>query len=1312
MLSRGLPTFPSLFIEETLTNQFKFSEKKIHDKTGEIYFKKKNKLSKEEMELLYNSLFVVDPRITDLSKVEQNYDSWEEHAGSEFEEKFYKESLPRLFHSCICQLTETQRSIKSIIEFPSTLEARLNKSLGAMMHDFYGQRVDLSIQFPDTDSSKSGLVIEIDGAQHSEEKQARLDEKRDDVIEKNDKWLRTVRINTDEVTGIPPQKIELINELLKHPFYQKVKSNFENPIWKTNSGLMTLQLALTPFGIARIQKTIIYLISQGILDLTGKVWKFAFIERDVPCAEIAIKDLQDLFENLFELEGNNRKLPKIEYKIFTTKEFNKCQLNNNIETDSYPNPRKTYKADFLFDISVLQRSGLTRLNNSFKGKVSGGYNITIRSSYSQKEPRVVRSAKSIVYKIEETEQPKSLVYFLQNLFRKKEFREGQVNILRRSLKQENVIALLPTGLGKSLTYQLSVLLQPGIVLVVDPLKSLMKDQNDNLNMIGIDSTVFINSSIKSPIERDDKSEKMVKGYYQFIFISPERLQIREFRDYLKKMDETCFTYCVVDEAHCVSEWGHDFRTSYLRLGQNARKYCNTFSNDIPILGLTGTASYDVLADVQRELEINDESAIVKPSKYARDELNFEIIDVGVPEIPQGANDKKIKDLVAGQKQEYIHQYLDELPDKDWETKNTYESIGHFLSLDLDYINSGLIFCPHVTGNFGVTNVSAEIGIQYEELNKTMGIYAGSLSDDDSVDLEKIQNQYKNNELNLLVATKAFGMGIDKPNIRFTIHYNMPQSIESFYQEAGRAGRDKDKSFCGILFSQTTTTQLVNDQSKEVTVDKNLMLSFFYNSFRGIEKEKRIMWELLNSITFPYRSGLDDLRELTADIDYPFKLNLKINKTGRQVLYVNGDIFGTNYGSIYLDRRGLYPEEQENKKIISHEQSMALLESISKIIDDNCPKGKKIYDWLSDQEKNKPAPGLEKLLNTMNQGASKKVGIGYSNDRVRKILDYLNESNNAWDEAMILKANNYCFTPNDFIKNLSYQFWRITKNSIDFSSEESATISKWFYQIRDESDTYKAVYRLSVVGVIDDYEVDYKAKEITVTITKKKDEDHVDFLQKYIRKYVSKEEADRLPDELYKVKGDTVIQKCCSRLAKFVYDKIASKRLMAINQMEDAIQFSLAGENFEEIINTYFDSRFTSDLREFLYEFSVENVWEFLLITEGEPDSINHLRGACDRLLVENPDNPLLLILRGFSRLLILNYNKSDAIGDLRKGWKIFTDLKTWTRMEYLSNFSKFYGITSEYSVVAAEYLDQELVDDHINWLKGFNKTFLKGIANA
>lgn len=1336
LLSRGLPTISSIFIEESITKAFKIAEKETHKRTGEISFKASKKINSNQIDSIIDSFYIVDPRLKDFKATNRSYDSWEEHMGSEFEEIFYNTSLPKYFDPSICQIIESQRSIDSILKLPFGMEKKIGNDLGALKSDFYKQRVDFSIEFPNAQKHKDGLVIEIDGSQHLENRQKTLDEKRDKIID-GTKRFTTARIKTNEVKSIGPEVVEQINDYLKHPYFEKIKSNYNNPIWGSNDGLEALQLALTPFAIARVQKTILHLLNHGIIDISAKKWVFGFIERDVPCAKLAIDDLKQLVSTIFDLEGKDRTLPEIEYHIFSTKDFKSSELNSNNATDLYPLPKKSLNVDVLFDISTLQRSGLSEIDNRFTNKVKAKKTITIRSSYSQKTPRLIKSDKPIKYKISKDKQPKELVYFLQNVFRKEKFREGQVDILKRTLNHKNVIALLPTGAGKSLTYQLSGLLQPGIVIIVDPLKSLMKDQDDNLKASGIDSSVFINSSIKTPIERRDKSEKMMRGYYQFVFISPERFQIKEFRDYLKSMVDNKITYCVVDEAHCVSEWGHDFRTAYLKLGENAKKYCNTLikqknedgkiEKSVPLIGLTGTASFDVLADVKRELGIFDDSAIVRPSKYERKELNFEPINVGDPEIPAGADDMEIKKMVAGQKQLRLHEYLNTLPKKDWGTKQNYPSLKEFQSTTKTYTNSGLVFCPHVGWAFGVKNISANIRKKFDHLENSMGIYAGSLNDSDDADydLDEIQNQFKRDELSLLVATKAFGMGIDKPNIRYTIHFNMPQSIESFYQEAGRAGRDRQTSYCAILYCPTKSNET------EETVDKGLMTSFHRAAFKGSTKEKRILWELLDRVTYPEKKSIDDLNQTIKD-NAPFLLDglaflnkidnprLKIwrgdfpaRARGGDVhkrIYLNGFDYPQSLGYIDLLTEECKPHPDEKSRIFTVEKSTSILQNIYKWLKNKQPDNLTFMKWILLRKKKENADGIEKVLS---QSRSGKISIGFRNKIFQNIADMLMEKDLVWTEGMIDGAYQFASDVKEFVKGLNSQYRKRTKKKLKINEGTLKYINDNFKRLRNQQDTFKAIYRLSIIGVIDEYEVDYRAKTIIANFSNKKKEQYLLNMKTYISRYVSSEEVKRVESEILKLSGKTVLQKCCGYLTKFVYEEIATKRLNAITSMEEAIIRGVENrENFEADINYYFDSKYYSALSEQFRNVDLSVVWSFMEETEGGKNGLQNLNGACTRLLDDSPNSPILLLLRAFSRILIEDFDQSLAIKDLRNGWSRLVELKSWSREEQTNNFEEFYNKTIEYNSSLSEVLDYEILRDHLNWIKNFNDRFLKGVANA
>lgn len=1317
IISRGLPTLPSLLIEEIFSETFGISKRVDNTLTGEIVYKPSESLA-ELSSLIVRSLFVIEPRCNQESLI-----SYDNIFGSHYEKEFYYSVLPNLSHSFVLQLIEPQRELKNILTLNNgdwEVNRNFNKSAYS---NLFKQRVDFALEYPITDNFEKGIVIEIDGPGHNEPGQKHLDEVRDKIL-KRIQW-KSVRITTSEMDE---GKLDHLD--FNHPFLDILSENFNHPLWQQKSGLDALQIALTPFAIARIQKTILYLFQIGLLDFNKKELKIAIIERDVPCGFIAIEDLIKYFNNLFLLEDKGRAFPAIKLKIFSTEEFYDSKLNEGIQKAPLKSFDTSEFFDAILDISILQRNNLDYPNIQMP-EYSENY-VKIRSVRSIKESRRVLSAQPLQYKIPESEQPKPLVFFLRNIFRKTKFREGQVPILKRTLTLQNVVSLLPTGAGKSLTYQLSALLQPGIVLVVDPLKSLMKDQNDNLRMIGIDSTVFINSSITNPLERKILSERMTKGYYQFIFISPERLQIEEFREYLLKMDEAYFTYVVVDEAHCVSEWGHDFRTSYLQLGRNAKKFCRTLVkmknihgeeiNQVPIIGLTGTASFEVLADVQRELDFSesDDAAIIAPSKYQRDELNFIIRLLEETNTNQGnADEWAIKEQLATDKYSSLFSILEGMPEL-----FDQMSLEEYFSRSKEYKNCGIVFCPHVKWHFGVIKVSEALKTKYPSLDKLIDVYAGKLADDETsgIDLDEVQRRFKNDETALLVATKAFGMGIDKPNIRFTVHLNMPQSIEAFYQEAGRAGRDKEKAYCYIIYSPTK----IPGQSE--TIDKQLMLSFHKAAFRGKEKEKRVLWELLDEITYPNDKNIDtinyefqqELFSFEKIIEHGLQTmsptlkiwfgSLSISYKGGDVhkrLYLNVEPFPKTVGYIDLDTEECFAENKSKKLFLDGSVAKEIMEEVYSWLKSKQPVGLSFLDWIRFQKENKNEPGIEKILAKTD---SAQITIGFINRPLQILEDRLARHDLTWDLKMIEQAYKFSYTPQEFIQALKREYRKKSGNmrNPEISQNMIQYIHRNFNHFRTREDTFKAIYRLSLIGIVDEYTIDYNSRTIKAFISRKETNTYIQNLQNYIGKYVPVNERNKIPEEILNTKGNSVIQKCCGYLMEFVYKKIASRRLAAIETMERAI----LSKNFSEFVNTYFDSKYTPQLREKLYDYNIKDVWHFINLTEGDPNNLSHLRGACDRLIDDNPDNPTLLLLSAFSRFLIPSDNKEDALQDLRKGLMIFKEYHKWDRNYYLEVVSKFIAETVKYDLTIEKYFSLFLLEEHLNWIKKFNLRIWKGMEHV
>lgn len=369
--------------------------------------------------------------------------------------------------------------------------------------------------------------------------------------------------------------------------------------------------------------------------------------------------------------------------------------------------------------------------------------------------------------------------FLKRIFGFESFRGGQFDAVERALLGKDALVLLPTGAGKSVAFQLPALLRPGVCLVVDPILSLVEDQIENLKTHGIDRVGQITSLLGTEA-RIEVERLFAQGELLFCYIAPERFQNADFRASIRSLTATTpIAMVVIDEVHCLSEWGHDFRTAYLNLPRIARQYCATDRLAPPLIGLTGTASRSVLKDLQRETGITDFEAIITPPTFDRAELTFELA--------MSPSDEK---------QAMLHGMLDRI------AAAFRVSPSEFFRPRGGRTAGGLVFCPFVNGDFGVRNVAKSLG---DHVQQYVPIYSGSAPRGFDLsrwteDKRRAAQGFKRDEFSLMVCTKAFGMGIDKPNVRYTVHFGIPTSIESFYQEAGRAGRDGNKAICALLIS--------------------------------------------------------------------------------------------------------------------------------------------------------------------------------------------------------------------------------------------------------------------------------------------------------------------------------------------------------------------------------------------------------------------------------------------------------------------------------------------------------------------------------
>lgn len=358
---------------------------------------------------------------------------------------------------------------------------------------------------------------------------------------------------------------------------------------------------------------------------------------------------------------------------------------------------------------------------------------------------------------------------LKQYFGYDKFRPGQKEIIQKVIDQENVLGIMPTGSGKSICYQLPSLLVDGLTVVVSPLISLMKDQVDAANQLGIPAT-FINSSLDG-YETARRFQEIDRQQYRLLYIAPERFIMSDF---IQAMNRWNVCMIAIDEAHCISQWGHDFRPSYLQMA----KQLDQLPNRPVIVALTATATIQVAADIKRLLKIPDGNHI--QTGFGRENLRFQVV-----------KDQK--------KEQYLVEYL-----------------------KINKNQSGIIYAA----------TRKEVDRIYHLLKKfgfSIGRYHGGLKENERT---AMQEAFLYDRLQLIVATNAFGMGINKSNVRFVIHYQIPGSLEAYYQEAGRAGRDGLSSEAILLFAP-----------QDIQVQK-----FFIQQSQREEEQKQKEYEKLKAMT--------------------------------------------------------------------------------------------------------------------------------------------------------------------------------------------------------------------------------------------------------------------------------------------------------------------------------------------------------------------------------------------------------------------------------------------------------------------------------
>ncbi len=367
-----------------------------------------------------------------------------------------------------------------------------------------------------------------------------------------------------------------------------------------------------------------------------------------------------------------------------------------------------------------------------------------------------------------TSKPDVLDQALFEYFGYSEFRPGQREVLDQLLKGQDVLAVFPTGAGKSLTYQLAALLLPGTAIVVSPLIALMRDQVVDLQSRSIEGVSAINSTLTEQ-EVNDHLSDLTGGEEKLLYVTPERCSDPEFLEHLERTNVCLF---VVDEAHCISEWGYDFRPAYLMLNKAIRA-----AKRPPILALTATATPQVRMDIQSNLGLIDPLVIIHG--FDRPNLVFDVLSASTDREKDWQLLKLFGRASSGKAGEAGGYMTSTFTRRDFPADMNSELIERIEYLDATLEGSGLVYVATTAEARRVAGLLNDSGLK-------AAFYHGQMRKSDR---DRVQQEWMDEKTPVVVATTAFGMGINKPNLRYVVHYDLPASLEAYYQEAGRAGRD-------------------------------------------------------------------------------------------------------------------------------------------------------------------------------------------------------------------------------------------------------------------------------------------------------------------------------------------------------------------------------------------------------------------------------------------------------------------------------------------------------------------------------------------
>ncbi len=1280
IISRGNPTIAPTFIEDIISATFLKTRKQSKPNNSFEYTFINDELKEE----IFRSLHIIDPRIkiNDLKKL-YTFDNDPE---AKLKKQLIFDIIPSQIGPYFIHLLQFNRSFKSIFQNYGQKALELINKLAVA-----SETIDLSVELPYCDQTNTlGIAIEIEKKLLEDQSIISLEQKNNlfkQINWDNILYLKQIDFELGQVDITP-----LIN-LSYEQYFDTLRKNYERPLYSNISGLDALQITLTPFEVARIQKTIISYILAGKLDLSQPVWEIAVVERDIPGAFLAVQDLKNQFENLYKLTGKKDQFPEIELSLFYTEQFEQAELNilyqgqKNLISEF--DPQKKY--DLLIDSSILRYAGLdpqpldTETENyailrsakfiNSKPKFLAAEPLKFKKFYSLDKNLSKQQTKNF------KQLQQSLLYFVKNIFRYYQLSDIQLQALNSILSKQNTLLNLPFIYEKTLIYQIASLLQSGLTLVITPFYSVLKDQQRKLSKYRILTHDFIHSMLLNKYDYLEQLDTISSGSFLMLFISAEVFHSNNFRKILKLIynRNLQFNLIVIDQISSFSIWSHSHNYSYVSLPQNFKNLLPNYQN-ITILGLSSCSSYDAIIDIQKSFNISPENTITQTFKNTN--LDIKIIFTSEKNT---VTQRKLKP------ENIFQNKLQKLTDLNIIKPKTL-IYSHLPDKVYDYLNSQLYNL-----NIGLFNGQIRL------TNFVSSIWACKIN---------YQNffNFVNNDLDALVANRLIAYGLDKPDIRNLILLSLPFGTAEFYKLINRAARDLQKSNIFILLDQTyvyyekinyivSANQITQIKETKETIYDEFYTSKLYEFINSnLLKEFNIINELFNSLE-PNKDTLQDL--LINRVFQQFNSWIRFEPqplTDPYMLYIYDD--EELLGILDFNKNQISNQASIQKKQLA-DNILTFLDSEIRAIVSN-PKD--IFLLLNETISSTNVSGIYVKLASIKEGQHTTLNISFYNNVPQKIADLF--PNSQLTKKQIIQIYYASLNYDDFKNNL--------KNFVDKKSlrKNDETLQNLYYSIRTFSDTYKIISYLYQIGIISDYIIDYRNQQFIVIIKKLSDELYLNNIYKLILPFIFKNRALEVFEKIPRFEGENLVQKTVNYWASFIHNFVIQKFLNSISELSKIItQNSNNPNNILDYFQFFYTAKYYLKLKQIEQQnFDLIKVIENFINEAGIfKDNWFHLQNSAKLILKQNPNSYLAKALLGWTTLILSKDNNQisqalDSIAASLNMWRIQTNAPAEQFLQKINDFfSTLDSFDPDLKAKTENLFSLKIIT---SWLKQFNNSFI------